>query len=69
MNYKLIELAEKDSIYMHEDVPPMLFGDQFAKEAKEREDQLRCLERASGHGRSQNFYNRPPPQFNAEGAA
>ena len=29
MNNKLIELAEKDSIY--EDASPMLFGDQFAK--------------------------------------
>ena len=38
MNSKLIELAEKDSIY--EDAPPMLFGDRFAKEAKEREEQL-----------------------------
>ena len=38
MNSKLIELAEKDSIY--EDAPPMLFGDQFTKEAKEREEQL-----------------------------
>ena len=34
MNNKLIELAEKDSIY--EDASPMLFGDQFAKQAKER---------------------------------
>lgn len=32
MNSKLVELAEKDSIY--EEVAPMLFGDQFAKEAK-----------------------------------
>ena len=38
INSELIELAEKDSIY--EDASPMLFGDQFAKEAKEREDQL-----------------------------
>ena len=40
MNSKLVELhvhvAEKDSIY--EKASPMLFGDQFAKEAKERED-------------------------------
>ena len=34
MNNKLIELAEKDSIY--ENASPLLFGDQFAKEAKER---------------------------------
>ena len=26
----------------------MLFGDRFAKEAKEREDQLRALDRATG---------------------
>ena len=38
MNSKLVELADKDSIY--EEAPPMLFGDHFAKEAKEREDQL-----------------------------
>ena len=34
MNGKLVELAEKDSIY--EKAAPMQFGDQFAKEAKER---------------------------------
>lgn len=34
MNSKLVELAEKDAIY--EEAAPMLFGDQFAKEAKER---------------------------------
>ena len=59
MNNKLIELAEKDSIY--EDASPMLFGDQFTKQAKEREDQLRCLDRASGRGKNQNFYSRHPP--------
>ena len=59
MNNKLIELAEKDSIY--EDASPMLFGDQFAKQAKEREDQLRCLDRASGRGKNQNFYSHRPP--------
>ena len=58
MNSKLIELAEKDSIY--EDAPPMLFGDRFAKEAKEREEQLRCLDKASGRGRNQNFQHRRP---------
>ena len=58
MNPKLTELAEKDDIY--ESAAPMLFGDQFAKEAKEREEQLRCLDRASGRGRSQSFqYCRP----------
>ena len=43
MNGKLVELVEKYLIY--EKAAPMLFGDQFAKEAKEREDQLRALDR------------------------
>ena len=63
MNFKLIELAEKDSIY--EDASPMLFGDQFAKEAKEREDQLRCLDRASGR----RIFTVAALRFNAKGAA
>ncbi len=58
MNNKLIELSEKDSIY--EKAPPLLFGDQFAKEAKEREEQLRCLDKASNRGKPQPFYNRRP---------
>ena len=59
MNPKLIDLADMDTIY--EKAAPQLFGDQFAAEAKNREDQLRCLDRASGRGRSQNFqYGRPP---------
>ena len=32
MNSKLVELADKDSIY--EEAPLMLFGDQFTKEAR-----------------------------------
>ena len=66
MNNKLIELSEKDSIY--EDAPPMLLVDQFAKETKEREEQLRCLDKASGRGKSQNFYGRHP-QAQHRGAA
>ena len=38
----------------------MLFGDSFAKEAKEREEQLRCLHRASDRGRQQDFHNGRP---------
>ena len=33
----------------------MLFGDQFAKEAKEREEQLRCLDKTSAEGRAKIF--------------
>ena len=66
MNGKLVELAEKDS-----KAAPMLFGDQFAKEAKEREDQLRALDRAtncSNFQRPQNF-QLPPSRFQLRGAA
>ena len=38
MNGKLVELADKDSIY--EEAPLMCFGDWFAKEVKDGEDQL-----------------------------
>ena len=65
MNSKLVELAEKDAIY--EEAAPMLFGDQFAKEAKEREDQLRALDRATNRSthfqRQQNFHSRCPHGF------
>ena len=68
MNGKLVELAEKDSIY--EEAAPMLFGDQFAKEAKDREDQLRALDRATSRTnfhRPQNFQNRRPHCFRRGG--
>lgn len=58
MNPKLSDLAEKDAIY--EDAAPELFGDKFAKEAKEREEQLHCLNRASGRGRGQHFHHGCP---------
>ena len=59
MNPKLVDMAESDTIF--EDAAPNLFDDKFAKEAKDREDQLRCLDRASGRGRNnQHFrYGRP----------
>ena len=55
-NPKLSDLAEKESIY--EDAAPELFGDKFVKEAKEREEQLCCLNRASGkRGRGQHHHH------------
>ena len=54
---------------MRIDAPPMLFGDQFTKEAKEREEQLRCLDKASGRGRSQNFHHRCPQAPRHRGGA
>lgn len=68
MNGKLVELADKDEIFA--DAAPALFGDRFAKEAKEREDQLRCLDRAShrgGYSRPQHFQNRRPHAFRRGG--
>ena len=65
MNPKLTDLADMDSIY--EKAAPQLFGDQFAAEAKNREDQLRCLDRASGRGRGQNFQYGRPPSFRRGG--
>ena len=52
MNPKIADLAERDSIY--EKAAPSLFGEKFCKEAKEHEEQLRCLDKASRSG-SQNF--------------
>jgi hypothetical protein len=62
MNLKLLDLADKDSILEKADLE--LSGENFAKEAKEREDQLCSLDRASGgRGRPQhhqNFYQSRP---------
>ena len=65
MNPKLTDLADMDSIY--EKAAPQLFGDQFAAEAKNREDQLKCLDRASGRGRGQNFQYGHPPTYRLGG--
>ena len=64
MNGKLVELADRDAIY--EEASHILFGDRFAKEAKEREDQLRDLDRAASRpqfNRPQSFQNRHPQGF------
>ena len=53
MNLKLMVMEEKDFIFA--EAAPGLFWDNFAKEAKDREDQLRCLDRASSRGKSHNF--------------
>ena len=64
MNPKLAELAEKDTIYK-----AALFGEHFAKEAKEREEQLKCLDKAAARGRShQNFHYGRQTHNQLEGA-
>ena len=67
MNPKLVDMAESDTIF--EDAAPNLFGDKFAKEAKDREDQLRCLDRASGRGRTTNIFDMAALWPPAKGAA
>ena len=67
MSGTLVELADKDAIY--EEAPPMLFGDHFAKEAKEREDQLRGLDRATGRSQRLRIFTIATLKASAEGAA
>ena len=52
MNRKLGDLAEDDGVFS--EAAPNLFGNDFYKVAKEREEQLRCLDSAAGSSR-RNF--------------
>ena len=45
MNPNLIDLAEDDSMF--QSAPPLLFGEGFAKKAKERDEELKCLNQAT----------------------
>ena len=45
LNPKLTDLSEEDSIYA--EASPKLFGDKFYKEAKEREEQLKSLDKST----------------------
>ena len=65
MNNKLVDLANKDSIYAESG--PMLFGDSFFRQAKEREEQLRCLDKATGKG--QQYFQRGRPQSYRRGGS
>ena len=58
MNPKLSDVGEKDTVY--KDAAPELVGDKFAKEAKEREEQLHYLDRASGRGKGHPFHRGRP---------
>ena len=54
MNNKLIELVEKDSRMPHR------YSSVISLPRRQR-NELRCLDRAAGRGRHQNFYNHRPP--------
>lgn len=45
MNPRLVDMADDDSIY--KTAAPALFGDGFCKKAKERDEELRCLNQAT----------------------
>lgn len=44
MNARLTDMAEDDAIY--KSAAPALFGEGFCKKAKERDDELKCLNQA-----------------------
>ena len=50
-------------------VKPMAFILEEGEEAKEREEQLRCLDKASNRGKSQYFHNRCPQAPRHRGGA
>lgn len=52
LNNKISDLAEKDEIY--QDAAPNLFGDEFLKQAKDREDQMKCLDKSIRSGGNSN---------------
>ena len=45
LNSRLSDMAEDDSLYKA--APPMLFGEGFCKKAKERDEELKCLNQAA----------------------
>ena len=49
MNNRLVDMAEDDHLFAK--VAPNLFGDSFAKKAKEHDEELKCLNHASLQGR------------------
>ena len=53
MNPAISDMAEFDAVYA--EAAPSLFGDNFCKEAKDREDQLKCLDRATKKKLPQDF--------------
>ena len=45
MNSRLLDMADDDGLF--KSAPPLLFGEGFCKKAKERDDELKCLNQAS----------------------
>ena len=49
MNSRLVDMAEDDHLFVK--AAPNLFSDGFAKKAKKRDEELKCLNHASLHAR------------------
>ena len=45
MNTRLLDMADDDGLF--KSAPPLLFGEGFCKKAKERDEELKCLNQAS----------------------
>ena len=60
LNTNLEDMAEDDAIFT--DSAPLLLGEGFAKKAKERDEELKCLSQASkrSNGPKQQFFSRGP---------
>ena len=55
MNPRLVDMAEDDALYSK--AAPSLFGEGFCKKAKERDEELKCLNQAtSSKGGGGNFF-------------
>ena len=72
LNPRLTDMADEDEQYR--EAPPNLFGDGFAKKAKERDKELKALQKATSHSRpyqktdsrapqagKDRFFSREPP--------
>ena len=62
MNTRLLDMADDDVVY--KSAPSLLFGDGFCKKAKERDEELKCLNmataKASGAPRETQFFSKGP---------
>ena len=60
LNPRLTDMADEDKQYR--EAPPNLFGDGFAKKAKERDEELKALQKATSHSRPYQKTDSRAPQ-------
>lgn len=61
MNSRLSDMAEDDAIYKK--AAPSLFGEGFCKKAKERDEELKCLNQATSSKTASNSYSKGSSLF------